>query len=161
MTKGELRATDLLRRYLRAIVTALAVFAWTISGAGYSSATAEPRSHSGAFATTVDYVSNFYPLWFTYYQTQIGTHNRLVGPERVTPVYKIVVLINVDTLYASTFLDLTAEPIILVVPPTPANYSVLILDPYGTVLQKTGLADNAPGTYALIGPDFGGKIPAG
>lgn len=41
------------------------------------SAAEQARTQSGAFATTLDYVSNFYPLWFTYYQFQLGTANRL------------------------------------------------------------------------------------
>src|SRR6185369_10159524 len=100
------------------------------------------------------------PLWFTYYQSQLGNGNRLVGPERVTPAYKVVVLINVDTLYASTFLNLTAEPIILVIPPTSVTYSILTLDPYGTIFES-GIEAGTPGTYALTGPGFKGKLPGG
>jgi hypothetical protein len=73
-------------------------------------------SRMGAFSTTVAYVSQFYPLWFTYNQSRFATHNRLVGPDRVTPLYHIVVAINVDTLYTSTFLELAAEPVVLTSP---------------------------------------------
>ncbi len=57
--------------------------------------------------TTLNYVAQFYPLWFTYYQSQFASTNRLVGPNRISPLYQIVVAINNDTLYASTFLDLS------------------------------------------------------
>jgi hypothetical protein len=120
----------------------------------------QPRSELGAFKTTVDYVTHFYPLWFTYYQSILGTHNRLIGPERITPVYKVVVAINVDTLYASTFLDLTAEPIILTIPPTTTTYSVLTLDAYCDIFQS-GIPAQTAGTYALTGPGFSGKLPPG
>ena len=59
---------------------------------------------SDIFATTAKYVVNFYPLWFTYNQSQVGlARNRLIGPERISPIYQSVVAINDDTLYASTF----------------------------------------------------------
>ena len=83
------------------------------------------------------YVAQFYPLWFTYFQAQ--TFNRLVGPDRVSPVYNAVVAINVDTIYASAFLDLTARPVVLTIPSTAARHSILTLDPYGDILHPTGL----------------------
>jgi hypothetical protein len=146
------------------LLAMLAFSSWNVTASWASerlhSSTEQPRTRSPAFATTLDYVANFYPLWFTYYQSQLGNGNRLVGPERVTPAYKVVVLINVDTLYASTFLNLTAEPIILIIPPTPVTYSILTLDPYGSIFDS-GLVAGTPGTYALTGPGFSGKIPRG
>ena len=106
---------------------------------------------SGAFATTVAYMTQFYPLWFTYYQTQIIPPNRLVGPDRVSPIYHAVVAINVDTLYASAFLDLSQGPVILTIPETTATYSILNLDPYGNIFD-TDIKAGTAGTYALIGP---------
>ena len=114
----------------------------------------------GAFSTTVAYVSQFYPLWFTYNQQRFATHNRLVGPDKVTPLYHIVVAINVDTLYASTFLELTAQPVVLTIPSTSATYSMLTLDPYGDIFQ-TAIPAATPGVYALVGPGFTGSLPTG
>ena len=110
--------------------------------------------------TTVKYVEQFYPLWFTYLQSLYSTTNRLVGPDRISPLYQIVVAINDDTLYASTFLDLSAQPVILTVPATKVRYSVLTLDPYGDIYQS-GISTQAPGVYALTGPDFTGTLPDG
>ena len=78
-------------------------------------------SQLSTFNTTVAYVVQFYPLWFTYYQSQLASHgrNRLVGPDRISPIYHYVVAINVDTLYVSSYLDLTAGPVILTIPATP------------------------------------------
>ena len=73
-----------------------------------------------AFATTRDYVSQFYSLWFTYYQTSFGTGNRLAVPNRISPIYHHVVAINNDTIYASSFLDLSMEPVLL----STVNYSL-------------------------------------
>src|SRR5215831_8202889 len=52
-------------------------------------------SQLSPFNTTVAYVVQFYPLWFTYYQTLLAKPNRLVGPDRISPIYHYVVAINV------------------------------------------------------------------
>lgn len=120
------------------------------------------------FNTTVAYVAQFYPLWFTYYQTRLGrSANQLIAPNRVSPIYQYVVAINVDTLYASTFLDLTTEPVVLTIPantpPFPfTSYSILMLDPYGDLLPASASIPKTPGSYALIGPGgFTGTLPQG
>lgn len=112
------------------------------------------------------YVEEFYPLWFTYYQSVIVPPNELVGPVEITPLYQIVVAINVDTVYASSFVDISAEPVILTVPSTEAGYSVLNLDPYGTIFEP-GIPSKSSGTivpetvYALIPPGYAGSLPVG
>ena len=115
---------------------------------------------SSAYQTAVNYVTNFYPLWFTYHQSLKATPDQLVGPKTVSPLYQVVVAVNVDTLYASGYLDLSAEPAILTVPSaTSLNFSVLLLDPYGQV-QSSGLSFHPGTTYALIGPaGFQGSLP--
>jgi hypothetical protein len=112
-----------------------------------------PSPAQDEFATTRDYVTQFYPLWFTYYQTSLGSPNRMVGPHRISPIYHYVVAINNDTVYASSFLDLSMEPVILTIPSTPANYSVLTLDRYCDIFHSA-LPANTPGRYALYGPGF-------
>jgi hypothetical protein len=118
--------------------------------------------------TTVAYVVQFYPLWFTYYQSQLAFSNRnnLVGPNRISPIYHYVVAINVDTLYASTYLDLSAQPVVLTIPestPPFTSYSILMLDPYGDLLDANPpIPPMTPGSYALIGPGgFTGTLPQG
>jgi hypothetical protein len=124
-------------------------------------------SQLSAFNTTVAYVVQFYPLWFTYYQTLLAHPDRLVGPIRVSPIYHYVVAVNVDTLYVSTFLDLTAQPVVLTIPATmppltSSSYSILMLDPYGDLLPASASIPKAPGIYALIGPGgFTGTLPEG
>ena len=111
---------------------------------------------------------NSTPLWFTYHQSLpnslTGTFNQLAGPNRVTPAYRFVVLINNDTIYASSYLDLTAGPVILTIPPTKVTYSSLALDPYRDIydLKQTALQPSPQGgVYALIGPGgFSGSLPA-
>lgn len=112
----------------------------------------------GVFETTTAYVVQFYPLWFTYYQSFIVPPNRMVGPDRISPIYHIVVAINDDTLYASSLLNLKEDPVILTIPETAATYSILTLDAYGNIFD-TGLVAGTPGIYALIGPENTKNIP--
>jgi hypothetical protein len=123
------------------------------------SVAAKSLKHGVAYETTVRYVTQFYPLVFTYQQAK--SFNRFVGPEKVTPLYRAVVAINVDTLYTSTALNLTDQPVILKVPATTVTYSILQLDPYGDVFQTKLAPPASGGTYALYGPGFTGTLPAG
>jgi len=107
---------------------------------------------------THDYMVEFYPLWFTYNQRHGPNINHMVGPNRVSPLYQIVVAINVDTLYASSFLDLSTGPMVLTVPRTKVRYSILGLDPYGDVF-KTGIDTSTNGVYLLTTKDYNGPVP--
>jgi hypothetical protein len=119
----------------------------------------QPSSGKEQYDTTVAYLEQFYPLWFTYNQSH-GTPNRMVGPDRISPLYQTVVAINVDTLYASAFLDLTAQPVVLTVPSTQVTYSVLVLDSYGNIVD-TPVSTTAPGVYEFVGPGYTGAPVAG
>jgi hypothetical protein len=158
--------------YLRRLCLASALTAGLGMTAGGSSGAAQtvvdPDAIAGnasivpqlsPFDTTVAYVVQFYPLWFTYYQSLLATPNRLAGPNRISPIYHYVVAINVDTLYASSFLDLTAQPVILKIPPTTVRYSILMLDPYGDIFDA-GIPPQTAGNFALTGPGFTGTVPA-
>ena len=123
-------------------------------------------ARAGAASTAKAYVEQFYPLWFTSQQLGLAPHNQLVGPDRISPLYQTVVAINDDTLYCSTPVDLSVEPVILTVPPTSAGYSVLTLDPYGNVFtsgvpSKPSGTITAPKQYALVPPGYTGPLPFG
>jgi hypothetical protein len=173
----------------------LVLAVWTVSGSQRSSGSSQkasgPRQQpsgscelpaNNAYDTTVQYVETFYPLWFTF--NQAVESNSLVGPERVSPLYHSVVMINDDTVYCSAFLNLVDDqgnqtPLVLTIPPTVSpdtcspdtsvTYSVLILSPYGDVeplatdpcdgptpvpLIPHGAPPQAGGTFALVGPDY-------
>ncbi len=127
---------------------------------GLANAAAGTSSSSKIYATTLQYVEHFYPLWFTYGQSA-GRYNAWKGPDAVGPLYHIVVLINVDTLYASTFADLSRGPVIAKIP-NPAKYganfhfSLLALDAYGDIFD-TGITTG--GTYGFVSPSYGGTLP--
>ncbi|HWA90168.1 MAG TPA: DUF1214 domain-containing protein [Rhizomicrobium sp.] len=144
--------------WLRALACALAIAA--TSQATIQARAEAPAGQTKAFKTTVDYVAHFYPLWFTYYQSSITNKpNRLAGPVRVSPLYQIVVAINVDTYYASAFLDATDGPAMLTIPSTTVSYSILTLDPYGNTYNL--LPKQTAGLFALTTADYTGPIPDG
>ncbi|MFC9918548.1 DUF1214 domain-containing protein [Agromyces binzhouensis] len=126
-------------------------------------AAAPPSGNNGGkdiASTTENYVTTFYPIWFTHFQTTAlpVPVNHFIGPNEISPVYQAVVAINDDTLYASTPLDVSGGPVGVVVPATPVAYSVLLVDPYGNV-YPSGIPSRKAGEgtqtieYALIGPD--------
>ena len=125
------------------------------AGASKSILASRGSNDTSPFNTAYNYVVTFYPRWFTYLQ---GMHlNRMRGPDRISPIYHTVVAINDDTLYASAFVSVTDQPIIVTVPSTTDNYSVLQLDQYGSVF--TGIPNNQAGVYGLTGPDWHGTLP--
>src|ERR1700744_1692521 len=84
---------------------ALTLISCSSSTSGLSSSTSTSTSTSTTStstdqqitSTTTQYVEEFYPLWFTYYQSQYTNVNQLAGPDTITPAYQIVVAINDDT----------------------------------------------------------------
>lgn len=104
-----------------------------------------------------DYVVTFWPLWLSVNQWRVFPTNSLFGPNKITPVFKSVVAINVDTLYGATILDLTKEPLILTVPDTEVGYSVFLANALG-YLTDSGIPGHVTGTppigatYILSGP---------
>jgi hypothetical protein len=119
-----------------------------------------PAAHiqpQDAYSIALQYVTVFYPRWFTYTQSSLGPCNQLIGPVRISPIYHAVVAINDDTVYASTFVGVKKEPTIVTVPATSTNYSVLQLDQYGTVFA--GIPDNKPGIFGLVPPEWQGTLP--
>jgi hypothetical protein len=102
----------------------------------------------------------YYPRFMTYFQKSLGGVNRIAGPNRVGPLYGFVVSINVDTIYASFYLDLSQGPQVFTIPKTGVTYSLLTLDVFGDVF-KTNIQPQTPGTYALVPAGFTGTLPPG
>lgn len=76
-----------------------------------------------------------------------------------------IVGMNVDTLYSLAQLDLTAEPVLLVVPPIEGNrwWIMQVVDAWNDVPAALGSRTHGVkgGTFALVGPNFKGKLPDG
>ena len=76
-----------------------------------------------------------------------------------------IVGMNVDTLYSLAQVDLSAEPIVLTVPPMTGNrwWLMQVIDAWNDVPAAPGSRthDGKGGTFALVGPRFKGTLPAG
>jgi hypothetical protein len=148
-----------VKRYFTRIAVIGLVMAVITATPIWTNLAAAQAAESPAFTTTVAYVTEFYPLWFTFNQTRLGPGNQLVGPVRISPLYHYVVAINDDTLYSSVYANVEDQPLVVTIPPTKVTYSILTLDPYGDIFA-TGIAPG-PGTYALTGPGWTGTLPPG
>jgi hypothetical protein len=113
------------------------------------------------YTTAYNYTVQFFPRWFTWTQSSSGQPNRLVGPASIGPDFKLVVAVNDDTLYASSFLDLTAEPQVVTIPAYSNIYSVIVLDVFGNIVLSASTPTATGGSYALTGPNFNGTLPSG
>src|SRR5262245_38008409 len=76
-----------------------------------------------------------------------------------------IVGMNVDTLYSLANLDLTSEPIVLVVPPMDGTrwWIMQVIDAWNDVPAAPGSRTHADkgAVFALVGPNFKGGVPAG
>ena len=129
------------------------------AGAAASARPAAPAAKP-YFSVAQNYTIRYYPRFMTYFQQSIGGFNHLAGPNRVGPLYGLVVSINVDTLYASFFLDLSQGPQIFTIPKTDVTYSLLTLDVFGDAFS-TSIQPQTPGTYGLVPAGWKGKLPPG
>ncbi len=85
-------------------------------------------------------------------------------PKLLGPKDRRVVTPNNDTLYSSTWLDLSAGPVLFRVPAMASRYYVLgFLDmytnPFGYIGSRT--TGSAAGTFLVHGPDWSGDVPEG
>jgi hypothetical protein len=76
-----------------------------------------------------------------------------------------IVGMNVDTLYSLANLELTAEPIVLVVPPMDGTrwWIMQVIDAWNDVPAAPGSRTHGHkgGPFAIVGPNFKGQVPAG
>jgi hypothetical protein len=80
------------------------------------------------------------------------------------PTFTDVVSPNADTLYSIAWLDLSKEPMVLSVPDTKGRYYVMqMLEAWTNVFAAPGprTTGTAKADFAIVGPGFKGKLPAG
>jgi len=142
------------------IIAASIAFAGTITSAAPARQATGAAAPSPYFSTALNYVVRFYPRFMTYFQQSLSGANRIAGPNRVGPLYGFVVSINVDTIYASFYLDLSQGPQIFTIPKTGVTYSLLTLDGFGDVFN-INVQPQTPGTYGLVPAGFKGTLPPG
>ncbi len=84
--------------------------------------------------------------------------------ELLDPAATTVVAPNNDTLYSSAWLDLAKEPVVLDVPDTKSRYYVMqFMDFYTNNFAYVGkrTTGTKAASYAITGPGWTGKLPAG
>ncbi len=87
-----------------------------------------------------------------------------VSEEFPDATFTTVVSPNADTLYSFAWLDLAKEPLVLSLPDTGDRYYLMqMLDAWTDVFASPGTrtTGNQKGDYAIVGPNFGGKLPDG
>jgi hypothetical protein len=80
------------------------------------------------------------------------------------PGYKAFKTPNVDTLYSNAWLDLTAGPVRVTVPPMDAGryFAFNLLDAYGNASNiSTRIQGNGGGAYLVATTDWQGEVPPG
>ncbi|MFV1959871.1 MAG: DUF1254 domain-containing protein [Planctomycetota bacterium] len=104
--------------------------------------------------------------------TNVATASTLRGPmnrwihARTFPdaSFTDVVRPNADTLYSSLWLDVSREPWVITVPDSKGRYYLLpFLDMWTDVFAVPGTrtTGNGPQRYALVGPNWRGRLPPG
>ena len=139
---------------------ASAGLAAALAPAGAAASDRQAPPPKAFFSAAENYTIRYYPRFLTYVQQGLGGFNRLAGPNSVGPLYGYVVSINVDTLYASFFLDLSQGPEIFTIPKTDVTYSLLTLDVFGDVFNTT-IKSQTSGTYGLVPAGWKGNLPPG
>ena len=74
-----------------------------------------------------------------------------------------VVSPNADTLYSTSWLDLSSEPMILSVPEMGKRYYlVMLMDAWTNVFASPGTrtTGNNKGDFAIVGPGWSGQLPS-
>src|SRR5271168_693250 len=87
-----------------------------------------------------------------------------VSREFPDATFTSVVSPNADTLYSFSWLDLSKEPLVLSLPDTGDRYYLMqMLDGWTNVFASPGTrtTGNKKGDYAIVGPNFTGKLPDG
>ncbi len=92
------------------------------------------------------------------------TASNVLFHESIDPEFKDVVTPNVDTVYCAAWLDLSQNPVVLIVPDTNDRYySVQIMDAYSNTFSYIGrrTTGTKAGKFAIVGPDWKGVLPSG
>jgi hypothetical protein len=160
--------TRRLRRIVSAATLALATLGAATAGPG--AAASEPTSdYDRGYALGLEAYKYGLPLLEVHktqrLQTSVDVSNgHGYGPENQfnafrdfsDPADHWVVSPNLDTLYATAWLDLGDGPLVITVPKVKGEryWSLQMLDPYTETFGNPGsVHDTPPGAYALVGPD--------
>ena len=109
----------------------------------------------------------FWPRWISFYQQSAfdiaSGPTTLAGPEiPMGPQFRVINLINDDTIYASSLdMSLRNGPAVLTIPATTDVYSILPLDVFGNTFATPSIKPATPGKYLLVLKGWRGRVPRG
>jgi hypothetical protein len=135
-------------------------------------AAAEQSAYATAVEAYIRFLPRFYTFGFEKLMTQVpqpltrpAAPLNQVGYRRtlVTPDLLFIVRPNNDTIYGAGYIDPSAEPIVVRVPDAGKRFwSIQLADPWTNVAPGIGSRSGSkPGVYAIVGPKWKGKLPAG
>jgi hypothetical protein len=165
----------LRRKLILVLFGSLLILALTVSAQGEEKAKSKVAPAEIQKITKEAYIFG-YPLVLMDVTRQVGTACPKPGPN-CAPMNQFehksafpdhtftdVVSPNVDTLYSTTWLDLSKEPMVLSVPDTKGRYYLMpMLDAWTNVIASPGArtTGTGKGDFAIVGPGFKGKLPSG
>jgi hypothetical protein len=95
--------------------------------------------------------------------TADATPNRFLHvPILANPSFRSVVRPNVDTLYSAAWLDVSADPVLMTLPPSNGRYFLVqCMDAWTNVFAAPGIRTlgDKGATYAIVGPGWQGQLP--
>lgn len=92
------------------------------------------------------------------------TASNVLFHEPISSEFKDGVTPNVDTVYSAAWLDLSQNPVVLIVPDTNDRYYLVqIMDAYSNTFSSIGrrTTGTKAGKFAIVGPDWKGTLPSG
>ncbi|WP_218952147.1 DUF1254 domain-containing protein [Amycolatopsis anabasis] len=140
--------------------------AWAVAACGSNGNNASTDNDPLAVATDA-YVFGYPLVLMDATRASGGPVNRFVHADSLpTPADRMVVRMNLDTLYSQAWLDLASEPLVLQVPAMDGGryWLMQLLDAWSNTAHNPSSVrprTQPPFTYLLTGPGWSGTVPAG
>ena len=154
-----------MKRSLATLLTALILFSCGLTSVGI----AEPTDADAVWELVSDAYIYAFPLVLTDATKTMSTNtdgsvtgrapvNQINHAKKLTDAsFRTVVTPNVDTLYSQAWLDISAEPVIYVLPEADRFCNVQLLDAW----TNTAAVLDKAGAYAIALPSWEGELPEG
>ena len=154
-----------MKRSLATLLTALILFSCGLTSVGI----AEPTDADAVWELVSDAYIYAFPLVLTDATKTMSTNTdgSVTGRAPVNQInhakkladasFRTVVTPNVDTLYSQAWLDISAEPVIYVLPEADRFCNVQLLDAW----TNTAAVLDKAGAYAIALPSWEGELPEG
>ena len=154
-----------MKRSLATLLTALILFSCGLTSVGI----AEPTDADAVWELVSDAYIYAFPLVLTDATKTMSTNTdgSVTGRAPVNQInhakkladasFRTVVSPNVDTLYSQAWLDISAEPVIYVLPEADRFCNVQLLDAW----TNTAAVLDKAGAYAIALPSWEGELPEG